>query len=205
MRAIWTISASVALALGANLPALAIASYSGDLTGQPVFDTPNEGNPPTSTVGAAIFPYQSQPFFVDITGSYDFLSTSTGYTTAPTPPPAPVWNNYTVLYQGSFNPSTPLANAIIANDDLPSSGLSGFNGVPLTANAQYFFVTTVFNPDDGYGTFTNTIARSGGAPANISLGTVTAVPFEFSPTLGLLILSGAWGLNSWWRYRQVKN
>ena len=46
-------------------------------------------------------------------------------------------------------------------------------------------MTTAYNPDDGYGTFSNNIVTSAGsgAPGTISLGAV--VPFEFSPALGL--------------------
>ncbi|WP_413174274.1 hypothetical protein [Anabaena azotica] len=192
MRSLWLIPASVALSLSATLPSMALTvSFTGNLTGQPVFDSPDiiGTGVPTTTVGFGdIFPYSSQPFYVNTSGNYNFLSTSVSYTTNPNNNPAPLWNNVTILYQGSFNPATPLNNAIIANNDFPTQGLSGFNNVNLTANTQYYFVTTVFNPDDGYGTFSNSI--TGVAPV---LGTVPTIPFEFSPSLGLLIfgVSGA--------------
>jgi hypothetical protein len=195
MRSIFLWHTAFVLSLTIALPSVAATvSYSSDLTGQPFFDSPEEGNPPTTTVGLDnIFPYQSQPFFVDITGSYSFLSTPTGYTTPPLTQPAPPnWNNFTILYQNNFNPATPLINAIIANNNFPTAGTSGFNNINLTASTQYFFVTSVFNPDDGYGTFTNSITGPGTATLGTAPPPVTAVPFEFNPALGLIILGG-WG------------
>ncbi|MGL5017988.1 MAG: PEP-CTERM sorting domain-containing protein, partial [Luteolibacter sp.] len=80
------------------------------------------------------------------------------------------WDNFSFLYAGSFNPTAPLANVLIGNDDQPTVGLSGFS-YNLTADSQYFFVTTGFGNSD-FGTFTNTIS----GPGNVFLGSNARVP-----------------------------
>lgn len=162
-------------------------TYMGDTTNGQKWDRPVEnGNSPPNSIsnlfGTAV-PFSSQPFYTDTTGSYNFLSTST-------------WNNYTFLYQDSFNPNQQLTNVFIGNDTyqgsspIPSgSNASGFDNVTLTVNRQYFFVTTG-NDNTNFGTFSNTITGPSGS--TISKGiSPAAVPFEFSPGLGLSIL-GAW-------------
>ncbi|MBD2386863.1 hypothetical protein [Cylindrospermum sp. FACHB-282] len=179
-----------------SLPSLAVSiSFTGDLTGAPLFDSPNEGNPPTSTVNIGeIFPYISQPFFVSNSGTYNFLSQVTGLTTQPLSPGATNWNNVTILYGNSFDPENPLTNAVIANDNFPDTLSSGFNGINLIANTQYFLVTTVFNPDDGFGTFNNTIAETVSTGSNnINLGSLppaTDVPEPTTFPGTLLFTSG---------------
>ena len=117
-------------------------------------------------------------FTVDLSGSYNFLSTSLT--------PAN-WDNYTFLYNNSFSPTAPFTNVLIGNDDLlDTTGLSGFNGVNLTAGTNYFFVTTGFSNKDA-GTFNNTI----NGPGNITLSaaTPTSVPEPWT-ILGSLIGGG---------------
>ena len=64
------------------------------------------------------------------------------------------------LYADAFNPSSPLANAVIGNDDFPSIGLSGFNNVSLTAGRTYYLVTTGFANTD-FGAYTSQISGPG--------------------------------------------
>lgn len=161
-------SAAIALSVSFTLPSKAFAaSYSGNTTNAPTFNRPQtEGfesgtNPPTSlsTNGTAT-PYYSQPFFVDTTGSYDVVGSQ-------------AFLGIQFLYQNSFNPTTPLVNVLSGNDPFPDEGNSGFSGLSLTSNNQYFLVTTGFdNSAQSFGAFTNTI--TGG---NITLGSVpTKVP-----------------------------
>ena len=162
----------------------ATLNYSGDTTGEPTQTRPSEnGNlPPIDLFDIAN--YQSQPFYVDVNGSYNFFSLAVS--------PAN-WDNYLFLYQNSFDPFNPLSNVIIGNDDFPIPGRSGFNGVGLTADIQYFLVTTGFG-DMFFGTYDNSIS---------GLGIVTAgtlpVPFEFSPTLGLMIFGVGWQVQRMWK------
>ncbi len=141
-------------------------TYTGTTAGGPTFNRPLSGTPPTglSAVGTAV-PWSSQAFSVDLAGSYVFQSTST----------TAGFDNFTLLYLASFNPATPLTNALVVNDDNPTIGLSGFT-INLTAGANYIFVTTGFANDD-FGSFSNTI----NGPGNILLAGA-AVP-ESGPGL----------------------
>jgi len=173
-----------------SLPAIAASvSFTGDLTGAPEFDSPNVGNPPTSTDGNDTFPYVSQPFFVSNSGSYDFSSQTTGSS----------WDNSTILYSNSFDPANPLTNAVIAAYFSTNGSVitSGFDNINLTANTQYFFVTTAYSPSEGYGTFDNTISSDFSTTADdITLGllpttTPTDVPEPTTFPATLLFISGA--------------
>jgi hypothetical protein len=139
------------MALVLSLSSVALAApfnYIDTTVGGPIWNRPLSGIPPTglSGVGTAV-PYHVFEFTVDTSGAYDFLSLGA----------IPVdWDNFLVLYAGPFNPATPLVNAIVANDDFPSIGRSGFNGVALTAGTQYFLVTTGLANNDA-GAFSNVI------------------------------------------------
>jgi len=163
----------------------ATLNYSGDTTGEPTWTRPIEnGNlPPTdlSDFGTDVN-YQSQPFYVDTGGSYNFLSLAIS--------PAN-WDNYLFLYQTSFDPLDALTNVVIGNDDFPSTGRAGFNSVSLTANTQYYLVTTGL-ADVYFGTYNDSITGLG----NITAGLIP-VPFDFSPTLGLIILGFSWQTQKW--------
>ncbi|WP_414552899.1 hypothetical protein [Anabaena sp. CCY 0017] len=160
-RSIPIASAAIALSVSVILPSEASTiSYSGDTTNAPTFNRPEtegfEGgtNPPTSlsSNGTAV-PYYSQLFLVDTTGSYDVVGSQD-------------FLGIQFLYQNSFNPTTPLDNLLSGNDPFPDEGTSGFSGLNLTANNQYFLVTTGFdNSNNSFGTFTNTIT----GPGNITL------------------------------------
>lgn len=154
-------SAAIALSVSVILPSQASTiSYSGDTTNAPTFNRPQtEGfesgtNPPTSlsSNGTAV-PYYSQPFLVDTTGLYNVVGSQ-------------AFLGIQFLYQNSFNPTTPLVNLLSGNDPFPDEGASGFSGLSLTANNQYFLITTGFdNSNNSFGTFTNTIT----GPGNITL------------------------------------
>ncbi len=159
-------STAIALSLSVTLPSEAFTvSYSGDTTNASTFNRPEtegfEGgtNPPTalSSNGTAV-PYFNQPFFVNTTGSYDVVGSQD-------------FLGIQFLYQNSFNPTAPLVNLLSGNDPFPDEGNSGFSGLNLTTNNQYFLVTTGFdNTNSSFGTFTNTITGSG----NITLGSAPA-------------------------------
>ena len=83
--------------------------------------------------------YDVTHFQVDTTGVYDILVTAT----------APAnWDNYTFLYKGAFDPTQPLVNVMIGNDNFATIGLSGFNGLGLSTGTDYFLVETGFNNTD---------------------------------------------------------
>jgi len=151
--------------------------FMGTTVGGPTFNRPTGGAPPTtlSGVGTAVR-YSTQAFFTGTSGSYVFQSVAT----------APAnWDNFTLLYRNVFNPASPLLNALVANDDNPTIGLSGFT-FNLVAGTQYIFVTTGFGNTD-FGAFTNTIT----GPANVTFGTVGVIP---EPSTYALMATGLVGL-----------
>jgi hypothetical protein len=142
----------VAVALFATASAVAAITFEGTTVGGPTWQRPVEGAPPTSLSGiATAVPYVSTPFSVTVGGTYVFVS----QTTVPV-----IWDNFTLLYQGSFAAASPLANVLLGDDDFTNTaGMSGFTSV-LTAGTSYFFVTTGFgNSDDG--AFSNSIIGPG--------------------------------------------
>ncbi|WP_218082687.1 PEP-CTERM sorting domain-containing protein [Anthocerotibacter panamensis] len=163
-------------------------AYTGTTVGSPVWNRPLAGTPPNglSGVGTAT-PFSFQPFFVNLSGSYTFLSLGVTPTN---------WDNYTFLYQNTFSPTAQLTNALTGNDDNPTIGRSGFT-FNLTAGTQYFFVTTGFaNTDTGI--FNNTIT----GPGNIFAGSPSAVP-EPASMAGMLAF-GAVGVATRLRRQKTK-
>lgn len=127
---------------GAASQAEAAFLYAGNTTGGPTWNRPVSGSPPTpplSGVGTNV-PYEVVQFHVTASGSYTFQAASTN----------PVgWDNFSFLYQNSFNPLSQFTNIIVANDDNPTTGLSGFT-VSLSTGVTYLFVETGFaNTDFG--------------------------------------------------------
>ncbi|MEH2160251.1 MAG: hypothetical protein V7K38_04230 [Nostoc sp.] len=175
---------AIALSVSVILPSQASTiSYSGDTTNAPTFNRPEtegfEGgtNPPTSlsSNGTAV-PYYSQPFSVNTTGSYDVVGSQD-------------FLGIQFLYQNSFNSATPLVNLLNGNDPFPYERTSGFSGLSLTANNQYFLVTTGFdNSNNSFGTFTNTIT----GPGNITLGS-SAVNVPEPSSIASTIAFGIFG------------
>lgn len=88
-------------------------------------------------------------------GRYNFLSLGTS--------PAN-WDNFLHLYNASFSSAAPTTNGIVGNDDFPSIGRSGFNGVNLAAGT-YHLVTSEFSSSTTTRTFSNTVSLSG--PGNV--------------------------------------
>ena len=140
----------------ATAPALAgTAVVNIDTTGGATYNRVLAGTPPTglSAVGTAVR-YQITAFTVDTSGAYD-LNSIVGTRD---------YDNFLTLYAGSFDPSAALTNALVANDDRPTIGISGF-AINLTSGTSYFAVTTGFDNDD-FGLSQLTISGIG----NITVG-----------------------------------
>ncbi len=155
---------SAFMALASAAPSIAATvTYTGTTVGQSTWNRPDVVlDPPVilSPIATSVR-YSSQIFNVSTSGSYNFLSTAVS--------PAN-WNNVLFLYRNSFNPATPLANALVGNDNFPGIldiGKSGFNNVSLTAGINYFLVTTGFI-NSSSGSFSNSIT----GPGNIALAPV---------------------------------
>lgn len=155
-----------------------VLNVTGNTTGQPAWNRPVGGTPPTppaSTVGTAV-PYQVTQLYVTAPGSYDFMSTATV--------PAG-WDNYAFLYQDSFNPAAPFANVLVGDDDSPIIGLAGFS-YNLNPGTQYYFVETGFGNTDfgayslevrGPGDIYNAVVPEPGQIAMMSLTVIGALGY----------------------------
>jgi len=134
---------------GWALPAqAAIITVTGDTTGQPTFNRPLEDLSALSSVGIAVR-YEAITFSTNVSGDYTFLTTG-------------AFDTFSILYNGSFEPTSALTNALVANDDLiaPPFTTSGF-AHSLTAGSTYVLVTTGFD-GAAFGAYSTTIGGPGG-------------------------------------------
>lgn len=178
LRAATPLAIAAAAVSAAPAQAAVVYSVIGTTEGGATFNRPLTGNPPTSlsAVGTAVA-YNTFSFSPAAGGSYDFLLTS-GST---------AYDPFLVLYQGAFNPASPLTNVLVANDDLGSTLRSGFTRT-LLAGSSYTAVITGFNNED-VGNYTLTISTDAEA----------AIPEP--ATWGLMLLGfGAVGAGA--RYRR---
>ena len=165
--AITPATASVATATSPN-----VLTITGDTTGGPTYDRPIEDLSGTSGVGTDVA-YRTFKFHVTASGDYSFFTTGD-------------YDTFDFLY-ASFDPSAPLANAILANDDLFGIGTSGFLA-SLLAGVDYTLVTTGFGNGD-FGFFSSTI----GGPGAIVAAAAVTVP-EPEVLALLMVGAGAMGL-----------
>jgi hypothetical protein len=171
--------AACALAFTAGISSAAVTLFSGDTTGDPTWNRPLSGFPPTnlSGVGTAVR-YEVIEFQVNNSATYDFRLTST-------------FDNYLFLYQSSFNPTSQLTNVIVGNDDFSGTLNAGFNSIALTAGAQYYLVATGFANTD-FGSFNGSITGAGGDDI-ATIGSVSPIP---EPAEWAMMLAGL-GAVSW--------
>lgn len=158
----WSVSASAAGHAGAtqNLGAIA-ANQTVNLqlqlfstficggaftAGNPTFNRTLTGNPPTSLsgTGTAVY-YRPITFSVGTSGVYS-IAMSSGL------------DGFYMLYQTSFNPALPLANALQAVDDV--NGLNPAIFRSLTAGTPYVLIATTYS-NGTTGPFTDTITGFG--------------------------------------------
>lgn len=158
------LSAALAAGLAGGAHAASL-TWTGDTTGGPVFDRPLETLDFLPLAGRNAH-YNAFLFTVDTPGEYSFQSTAIGD-----------WDNFTVLYAPSFVPTASLMNALVANDDNPTVGLSGFSW-DLTPGVTYTFVTTGLSAAFDFGAYSNTIDGP---------GIITEVP---EPRVWLLMVIG---------------
>jgi len=165
-----------ACAVALSLPSVASAAViSGTTTTGPVFTRPTVSLVSLSSAGTGVH-YQVTEFSVSSAGSYNFSETA-----------LPVYDTFLILYSNSFDPAHPLANALIANDDIMTGievtpGLSQFSSNLLTG-VSYFVVATGFAPEH-FGAYTLTID----GPGTITLGSGSgAVP---EPAAWMLMIGG---------------
>lgn len=141
----------------------------------PTFNRPLSGTPPTglSGVGTAVS-YGALTFIPNSTQTYTFE------TIAATLSPGTADDTFLVLYQGSFNPASPLTNALVADDDTGAGALSQMSRA-LTGGTTYILVTTTFS-NGAFGPITTRISST--TATTLSLGGASA------PEPGTLALLG---------------
>ena len=187
-----TLSSSIAALLLASLAASAHAgfyTYTGDTTGGPTFNRPDIDyaaypfpEPVTGlSVDADAVAYHAFTFTVSVSGTYSILTlaSDTNYDT------------FVVLYDGAFNPASPLTNAALANDDAVDFNTSGLTFAMVAGNT-YTYVVTGFD-NDQFGAFSTTIGGPGG------IANMAAVPEP--ATFGMMGL-GVAGLVAFARRRR---
>lgn len=174
------------LALGLMLTTTLSAGavdFAGTLdVADPVFNRPLTGTPPTglSSVGTAVF-YDNDlslfsGFTVSLSGSYTFALNAI-VASAP--------DTFAVLYQGSFNPASPLTNALVADDD-SGTGVNSLFTATLTAGTNYIFVATSFENGE-----TGAYIVSVTGPGNIITGGSVIPEPSALPALILFGVAGA--------------
>lgn len=147
----------VAVALHAGVASAGTTFYTDDTTGSSTFTRPLADLSGLSSVGVDVA-YDTFAFSVDTAGTYSFRSFAL--------PLRGAWDNFLILYQGSFDPSNSLANAIVANDDFNATiGRSGFD-IALTTGTAYVLVTTGFAPED-FGRYATLVRGPGSLTAPV--------------------------------------
>lgn len=137
--------AAAALAAAACLPAHAdIVTVTGDTTGGPTYTRTFEDFSALSPVGVGVS-YNVFRLTFSAAGDYTFLTTG-------------AFDTFTFLYT-AFNPASPRAGGVVANDDLLGLGTSGFV-VELAANTPYTLVVTGYRSSE-FGIHSTTIGGEG--------------------------------------------
>lgn len=119
--------------------------FVGDTTGGPTWNRPFTMTD-LSAIGTDT-PYAVDSFTVSADGSYDFLSTVSG------------WDNFLLLYEVSFDPLDQFTNLLALNDDFSGIGTSGFS-FALSTGVTYLAVTTGYDNDD-FGAYTLEVTGPG--------------------------------------------
>lgn len=153
MKRMAILAAVATLSVGAQAANL---FWSGDTTGGPTFNRPVSLTG-LSGVGTAVA-YQVQVFHVTVSGDYEFEAHADT-----------LWDTYILLYEGGFDPNSPLTNIIGGDDDfggsftmLTNNGgvgagigsskldtpVNGFGAMSLTAGVNYYAVVTGFGNAD---------------------------------------------------------
>lgn len=165
------------------------AFWSGSLdTSDPTYNRALETGGGLSGVGTNNY-YDVQAFYVDVTGGYTFESAMP--------------NDPFIFVYTAFNPANAVTGFVAGDDDYTgafallggsATGLDGskigggqgsFPTMTLTANTQYYAVTTTFDPLTT-GAYRNAI---GGGPGNVTLGTVPEPASMVALGAGLLALA----------------
>jgi hypothetical protein len=150
------IAAPLALAALASLssPAEALTyTVVGSTAGKPTYTRPLEDLSGPSPSGTGVH-FESFAFTVTAAGTYTFVTTGS-------------FNTFLTLYSGGFSPSTPLLNAVVANDDVvPFVTTVSFLSSALSVGTNYALVMSGFDAS-AFGDYSTTIGGPGSVVAVI--------------------------------------
>lgn len=167
MKLFTSLALTAAVAMAAPAYADTVVA-NGTTVGEPTYNRVLPGTPPSglSAVGTNVN-YSVVDFTVDLSGTYT-LSLETGF------------DSFLTLYSGSFDPTSPLTNALSADDD--SLGSFGDAQIisSLLAGTSYFAVVSAFGNGDA-GDYALTITGPGGI-------TIGGAGVPEPATWGLMIL-----------------
>ncbi|WP_218080558.1 PEP-CTERM sorting domain-containing protein [Anthocerotibacter panamensis] len=140
------LTAALGLLLLTEPAAAATFTYDGTTVGAPTWNRPIEDGSALSANGNAV-PFSVFQFQVTQAGDYTFNSQQAG-----------TFNGFIFVYQGTFNPLTPLNNFLAANNNITPGNQtqSRIQNLSLVTGLDYFFVTTGVQNTD-FGTFRNSI------------------------------------------------
>ena len=126
-----------------------------DAMGNPLY----VGNATQFQPGYMPFSYSVQPITTPVSGNFDIEVISGSFE-----------DTMLYIYQGSFNPASPLTNLVVANDDQAATYLSKITSWPLTAGVSYYLVVTSY--DQGV---TGTVNFQGSGPATLVVAPASAL------------------------------
>ena len=160
----------------------ATSAGTGPNFNRPDADGSNAPSTLSTTATAAL--YHTYSFTPTTSGLHGFASTNTSG-----------WDSYFVLYQGSFDPLSPLTNAVIASDSPTFSAT-------LTAGTTYVLVTTGY-ANSSFGDFHNKITLGNASyppviPDNDPAGLAATLTVPDSLTIGSLDKVTITGLTHGW-------
>lgn len=174
-------------------------TVSGDTTGDPTWNRPTEGTPPSylSGTGTAVH-YESWSFWVGSPGTYTFEIVQFPVISG-LPATSATFDTFLFLYGTSFDPASPLTNVLVGNEVNPFTYNWSRIDYNLTASMQYFVIATGYYNEtydiySGFGPYSLNLR----GPGDINLGEVAPVP---EPSTMLLLGSGLAGLVGYGRMR----
>ena len=177
---------AAALLLEVTSPALAAAVVlPGNTTGGPTYNRPVTSTE-DSTVGTAVR-FQVTEFVVDTDGTYILTLLNVPSTYDP----------FLALYDGTFEPSAPLAGLIALDDDIAQNVLQSRIELQLTAASPYQAVVSGFDNLD-FGAYSLTIE----GPGLVFAETISPVP---EPATWGMMLVGFGLIGASMRYRQRRS
>lgn len=147
----YLLSGLLVLATAGALHAESVMTFYGSNVSGPTFNRPTS----VAALSGVVVPYDVVGFYPNANSTCSIYSTQEGDD----------YDGHIALYQGSFDPASPLTNLVAVDDDFGSGdgglgvGMSAIEQAPLTFNSNWYLVTSGFLSDDT-GTYSVSISCS---------------------------------------------